>query len=109
MDVACSVQTLNAAVDREIDSLPEDMLACLQRISGLIETFGLEQVREPYVKHIKGPLWELRLKGAAGIARAIYVVASGARVIILRIVVKKSRKLPKRELELARIRSRQAK
>jgi hypothetical protein len=30
---------------------------------GLIESHGLERVREPYVKHLEGPLWEMRLKG----------------------------------------------
>jgi len=44
----------------------------------------------------------LRIAGKDGIARAIYVAAANQRVVVLRIFVKKSRKTPKRELELAR-------
>ena len=39
------VETLNNVVDRELEALPADMLAYLQRIVGLIETFGLELAR----------------------------------------------------------------
>jgi len=34
----------------------------------LIQAHGLERVREPYLKHIEGPLWEMRMKGKSGIA-----------------------------------------
>jgi hypothetical protein len=40
------------------------------RVSELIEVKGLQDVHEPYVKHLEGPLWEMRLKGKDGIARA---------------------------------------
>jgi phage-related protein len=45
--------------------------------------------------------WEIRLKGKAGIARALYVTARGERVIVVRVFVKKSEKTPAREIELA--------
>ena len=83
------------------------MKAYLQRIVGLIETFGLQQVREPYLKHLKGRLWEMRLKGRAGIARAIYVTAIGQRVVIVRAFVKKTQKTPRSELELALTRAKE--
>jgi hypothetical protein len=63
------------------------MRAYLQRIVGLIESFGLEHVHEPYIKHVHGRLWEMRLKGRAGIARALYVSAVGQRVVIVRAFV----------------------
>jgi phage-related protein len=77
------------------------MRAYLQRIVGLIESFGLEHVHEPYIKHVQGRLWEMRLKGRAGIARAIYVTSVGQRVVIVRAFVKKTQKTPRSELELA--------
>lgn len=43
----------------------------------------------------------MRLKGKDGIARAIYVTASGARVVVLRAFVKKTQTTPHREIELA--------
>lgn len=60
-----TVETLNGAVDAELEALPEDMQARFVYISRLIEEFGLEKVREPHVKHLTGPLWEMRLKGRA--------------------------------------------
>ena len=58
-------------------------------------------MREPYVKHLEGKLWEMRLKGGDGIARSLYVTASGRRVIVLRTFVKKTEKAPRREIEIA--------
>ena len=62
---------------------------------------GLERVRGPYVDHLQGPLWEMRLKGRDGIARAVYVAARGQRVVVVRVFVKKTQKTPRREIELA--------
>lgn len=101
------VETLNDVVDRELEALPGDMLAYLQRIVGLIETFGLEQVHEPWLKHLDGPLWEMRLKDRSGIARAIYVTSVGRRIVILRVFRKKGQKTPQSELALARFRARE--
>ncbi len=58
-------------------------------------------MREPYVKHLQGPVWEMRMRGRDGISRALYVAASGRRVVIVRVFVKKTQKTPHRELELA--------
>jgi phage-related protein len=59
------------------------------------------------VKHLEGKLWELRITGRDGISRAIYVTASGARVVIVRVFVKKTQKTPQRELEVARQRAKE--
>ena len=96
-----TVETLNEAVDAELEELPSDMRARFVHISHLIEEFGLERVREPHVKHLQGPLWEMRMKGKDGIARAIYVTAVGRRVVVVRVFRKKARKIPQREIELA--------
>lgn len=101
------VETLNAAVTAELNSLPDDMLARLRRIGELIQIHGIERVGEPHVKHLEGRLWEMRLIGRDGIARAIYVTASGRRVVIVRVFVKKTQKTPRREIELARERAKE--
>jgi phage-related protein len=64
-------------------------------------------MREPHVKHVEGKLWELRVKTAGGIARGFYVTASGARVVVLHVFVKKSQKTPRAALETARARMKQ--
>jgi phage-related protein len=40
-------------------------------------------------------------KGRSGISRALYVTASGKRVVIVRVFAKKTEKTPRREIELA--------
>ena len=61
--MAWTVETLNDVVDAELEDLPADMQASFVHISRLIEEFGVERVREPHVKHVRGSLWEMRLKG----------------------------------------------
>jgi hypothetical protein len=56
--MAWIVETLDAVVDEEVAALPADMRAHLSRISLMIEEFGLERMREPHVKHLRGPLWK---------------------------------------------------
>lgn len=104
-----SVETLNAAVDAEIAGLPKDLRARLVRVTMLIESVGLEALPHDTVKHLEGKLWEIRVKAASGISRAIYVTASGRRVVILRAFVKKTQKTPQRELEIARTRAKEVK
>jgi phage-related protein len=95
------VETLNSIVDAELDQLPADMRARFVYVSRLIEEFGLERVHEPHVKHLRGPIWEMRMKGRDGISRALYVTAVGQRVIVVRVFEKKTQKTPAREIELA--------
>ena len=59
------------------------------------------------MKPLGDKLWELRITGRDGIARAIYVTAKGQRVVIVRIFIKKTQKTPPRELEVARQRAKE--
>ncbi len=124
------VETLNEVVDAEVEALPADMRARLSHIASLIEEMGLERVGEPHVKHLESSIWEMRLTGRSGISRALYVVATGRRVVIVRAFnerprgkprgisaghrgraasggeldpgeIKKTQKTPRREIELA--------
>ena len=77
------------------------MRARFIRVVELIETFGLQSVGHPHVKHLEGALWEMRLSGKAGIARAVYVTVTGKKVVVVRVFVKKTQKTPRREINLA--------
>jgi len=102
-----TVATLNALVDEEIAALPADMRARLVRLTNLIEQIGFEALTRDSVKHLEDKLWELRITGRDGISRAIYLTATGRRVVILRVFVKKTQKTPQREIELARERAKE--
>jgi len=96
-----TVEILNETVQAEIDALPSDMQAKFLQIAGMIREFGLANVGQPHVKHVRGKLWEMRLKGRDGISRALYVTAIGRRVVVVRAFVKKTQEIPEGEISLA--------
>jgi phage-related protein len=105
--MAWTVLLLNRLVEGEVAQLPADMRARLTRLSNLVEQHGFEALPRDNVKHLDEKLWELRITDRDGISRAIYVTASGRRVIILRVFVKKTQKTPRNELEIARQRAKE--
>jgi phage-related protein len=102
-----TVVFFDAAAQAELDGLPLDLRAKFERIVGLIKAKGLEQVHEPYVKHLEGKLWEMRMSGRDGIARSIYATATGKRIVILHTFIKKSDKTPRTALAIARARAKE--
>ncbi|MBP3730311.1 MAG: type II toxin-antitoxin system RelE/ParE family toxin [Mailhella sp.] len=96
-----SVTFLNELVYEEFLALPKSLIAVTLRIVDLIEKNGLEKTGMPYVRHLQDKLWEIRAKGKDGIARSLYVTASGRRVVIVRCFVKKTQRTPDKELKLA--------
>jgi phage-related protein len=101
------VETLNATVDAEIAAMPSDMQAAFLRLGERIEAVGLERIREPHVKHLRGKLWEMRFGGRDGIGRAIYVAAVGRRVVVVHAFVKKTQKTSSTALDLAEQRAKE--
>lgn len=95
------VEFASPDVEGELRSLSSDLQAKFLRIAEMIELNGLERMREPYVKHLEGKLWEMRLTGRNQIARSLYITAIGRRVVVVRTFVKKTQTTPRREIELA--------
>jgi len=56
----------------------------------------------PFTRSMDCGLFEVRAKGKEGIARAFFCTRVRRRLVVLHAFVKKSRKTPKRELDLAR-------
>ena len=95
------VEILNETVEGELLALPDDRQAQFVRIGRHIRQAGLQAVRVPYVKHLEGKLWKIRMTGRDGIARALYVAALGRRVVVVRVFIKKTQKTPQAEIDLA--------
>jgi phage-related protein len=95
------VEFLDAEVGRRLSAFPKDIRARFERIVGLTLEHGLERMRDPYVKHLEGRVWEMRMKGNDGIARAADVTATGKRVVVVHVFGKKTEKTPRREIETA--------
>jgi phage-related protein len=104
-----TVETLNALVDDEIEELPTGLRAKLLRLMGAVQSHGLDQMREPQVKHLDGKLWEMRVSAAEGIARGLYVTVTGRRVVVLHVFEKKTQTTPQRAIKLALARMKEVK
>jgi len=91
----------------ELAIQPTEIRARLDNIVGLIASFGLERLPGKYARHLQGPIWEFRLQGKDGIARALYVVRHGQRIFVVRIFTKKTQKTPRKEIELALARAKE--
>ena len=92
---------VRSPTDAELEALPADIRARFSRYVALIETQRLEGLRQPHAKHLEGRLWEMRLISRDGIARVIYVTASGRGVVVVRAFVKNTQRTPRRELDPA--------
>ncbi len=103
-----TVETLDARVDHELDAMPADVRARFMRIASLMEEFGPVAVGMPHVRSLGRGLWEIRPGGRDVIARGIYVIASGPRVVIVHAFIKKTQKTPERALQTAIQRAKEA-
>jgi phage-related protein len=101
-----SVEVLDDTVAAEIDAWPRELQAALTRIIDRIESQGLDRIGEPHVRHIEGKLWEMRPSGKRTEGRALYVTATGRRVVIVLAFIKKTRKTPDHLIKLALERAR---
>lgn len=95
-----TVEVIEAAAG-EIKDLPADMQARFLHVAEMLEMLGPTKVGMPHVRPLEGKLWEMRMRGRDGIARAIYFAAQGRRLVVVRAFVKKTRTTPRSEIKLA--------
>ena len=96
-----TIEFLPVAAEEEA-ALAADIQARLARMIDVISQHGPLDVPRDWIKPLGDKLWELRISGKDGIARAIYITVTGRRIVIVRLFVKKTQKTPNRELALAR-------
>jgi phage-related protein len=101
-----TVEVLDDEVEAELNTWPAELRASLAHIILRIKSIGIERMCEPHVKHIDGKLWEMRASGKDTEGRALYVTATGRRVIIVLTFIKKTRKTPRHIIEKAQERAR---
>ncbi len=99
------METLDKRVDRELAQLPRDLYARFLWVGELLADTGPKTVGMPHVRFLRGGLWEMRLNGKDGRARAICVTAPERRLIVVHVFQTKTRKTPTAALELARQRA----
>lgn len=96
------------SVQVQILELPDTLAARYIVLTRRMLAIG-PNLGEPHTKAMGGGLFELRLKGAEGIARVFYCTLIGKRIVMLHSFVKKSQRTPKQELEVAQSRLKEIK
>lgn len=94
------VKLLPIAED-ELMAIPADMRARFLHIAELLEGLGPQNVGMPHIRHLEEKLWEMRMTGRDGIARAVYVARTGKLLMVLHVFIKKTQKTPRRNIEIA--------
>jgi phage-related protein len=74
----------------------------------MIEEYG-PLLGKPYTAPLGDGLFEIRAKGKEGIGRSLFSTIKGQEIIILHSFIKKSQKIPKKEIDLARKRMKEVK
>ena len=99
------IETLNSKVDEELNSLEPSLKAKFLYICELLEDFGPNLVGTPHIKPLSNKLWDIRMRGKSGIARAIYLTLTGQRIMIVHAFIKKTQKTPQSAIHIALERS----
>lgn len=88
------------SVQEQILDLPDTLAARYVVLTRRMVAIG-PNLGEPHTKAFGDGLFELRLKGAEGIARVFFCTQIGKRIVVLHSFIKKSDRTPRRELDVA--------
>ena len=98
----------STALQRDLLGLPATLQARYIHLTARMEVFGPD-LGMPHTRAMGEGLFELRLKGAEGIARVFYCTLASRRIVMLHAFVKISEKTPTREFAVARRRMKEIK
>jgi phage-related protein len=96
------------AVQTDILELPDTLGARYIVLTRRMVVLG-PNLGEPHTKAFGEGLFELRLKGAEGIARVFFCTLVGKRIVMLHSFMKKTDKTPPRERAVAEARMKEVK
>jgi len=95
-----TIDFYSESVQADIMGLPETLAARFLSLADRMKIVGAN-LGEPHTKAFGNGLFELRIKGSEGIARVFYCILVNRRIVMLHSFVKKTQKIPLRELRIA--------
>lgn len=101
--MAYSIHYYSAGVQAELLALPQTLQARYAALTRRMMESG-PNLGEPHTQAFGGGLFELRLKGAEGIARVFYCTLVGQRIVMLHSFIKKTQKTPPAQRRIAETR-----
>ena len=103
-----TIEYYSDAVQEQIMELPDTLAARYIVLTRRMIALG-PNIGEPHTKAFGEGLFELRLKGAEGIARVFFCTLVGKRIVMLHSFIKKSNRTSTREREVAETRMKEIK
>lgn len=103
-----SIHYYSERVQDDVLGLPDSLAARYVVLTRRMVAVG-PNLGPPHTDAFGDGLFDLRLKGAEGIARVFFCTLVGRRIMILHSFVKKTQKTPLREIETARRRMKELK
>jgi phage-related protein len=98
----------NYEIEDDVLALPDTLLARYLRLTNLMQEYGPD-LGMPHTRAMGEGLFEIRMKGQEGIARAFYCIAIKNEILILHIFIKKQQETPLKELRVAKARLKEVK
>ena len=96
-----TVEFYNDSVESDILAMPPKIQARMIKLLELIQKHGAN-LGAPHTEPMGDGLFEIRAKALEGIGRSLYCYMKGHHIIVLHAFVKKSKKTPKPDLDLAK-------
>ena len=103
-----SIVYYSQEVQEEIMNLPVTLQARFIGLTDRMMEHG-PNLGLPHTNSFGGGLFELRLKGAEGIARVFFCLIVKQQIVMLHSLIKKTQKTPDKELKLAKQRMKEFK
>ena len=103
-----SINYYSEEVEEQILALPDTLAARYVILTSRMIAVGAN-IGPPHTDSMGEGLFELRLKGAEGIARVFFCTLIGRRIMMLHSFIKKTPKTPKREIKVAQTRMKEVK
>ena len=96
-----TISYYNERLEQDILHMPAGILARYLRYVDLMTVHG-PNLGMPHSRALGDGLLELRLRAKEGIGRVLYCTLAGQRIVMLHQFIKRSQKIPPRDLRLAR-------
>ena len=94
------VKYYNSRLINWVDKMPLGMRAYYARLTERMINFG-PNLGLPFTRSLNKGLFELRIKAKEGISRIFYCTIKNNEIVMLHGFIKKTQKIPQKELKLA--------
>ncbi len=82
----CSVTLLDEDVAANIHALPSDIRARFFHIVNMVQSYGLDRMYRPHIKHMGSQIWEIKIQGCGNILAILYSTMIEKNLVIFHAV-----------------------